>query len=128
VSGTVNPGSELLSSLLGCPAWTPMSTLLNSWVWAGSPYVAAQYRLWPLLNSVEIIGTIKAGAAATFYTLPAGWRPVSQQGFPAGTSASVAAIDNVVYIQCDTSGNLTANGVNSASDIVYFHGWISLDA
>ena len=60
MTNTVLAGQTLTDGLLGIPVWSPMS-LQNSWSNAGGSYVTAQYRLWELINEVEIIGRIAGG-------------------------------------------------------------------
>lgn len=111
--------------------WHAMS-LLNSWA-NNASFSAAQYRkVASPPNSVEIIGHISGNAAtaATFATLPAGYRPATAQGFAAGTNGGNGGATMIANIRCDTAGNLTV--ANSAALPVaatfLFHGFISLDA
>jgi hypothetical protein len=109
--------------------WQAM-TLLNSWANVAG-FATARYRLTPL-NQVEVIGALSAAAAtaSTFFTLPAAYRPATQQPVAAaGASASVPA-GLAPWIRVDTSGNLTVQntGAVPAAWQIFFHGLISLDA
>lgn len=110
--------------------WHAMSPLLNGWA-AGAGNVAPQYRaVASPPNSVEVIGVLNAAAAtaSTFFTLPAAYRPASQQQFAVGANSGVTA-GNSAFIQIATSGNLTVIGVGiGAANTVVYHGFISLDA
>lgn len=111
--------------------WHAMTPLLNSWAAQAAPNVQPQYRkVASPPNSVEVIGSLNASAATaiTFFTLPAGYRPASQQPFHVGTFNGAAAIDNVTFGFCDTSGNLTIQQRIASATGIYFHGLISLDA
>jgi hypothetical protein len=110
--------------------WHAMSPLLNSWA-NSAGNVAPQYRkVASPPNSVEIIGTLNAAAATatTFFTLPANYIPASVQAIPCGTFNASAGIDNVPFIQCDASGNLTVQQRIASATGIRFHGFISLDA
>jgi hypothetical protein len=104
--------------------WHAMS-LLNSWAAGSAPNVQPKYRL-TAFNEVEVIGTIAGGSAtaATFFTLPAGYRPASQQMIPAQSTAATAGN---YFIQCGNSGSMSVQGPSITGTYV-FHGFISLDA
>lgn len=111
--------------------WHAMSPLLNSWANQAAPNVQCQYRaVASPPSTIEVIGSLNAAAATaiTFFTLPAGYRPASSQMFPVGTFNGSAAIDNVTFGFCDTSGNLTIQQRSATQTGIYFHGLISLDA
>lgn len=124
MAGTVVAGQKLTSALLGIPPWTAMS-LSASWVNFGSGFTTAQYRLWPLINEVELIGTISGGTATNgtvIFTLPSGYIPASTTNNPvnAGTSTNP-------YFQVNTLGQIVLNNIG-ASQVISFHFWVSLDA
>lgn len=106
--------------------------LLNGWANVAG-FATAKYRkVASPPNSVEIIGAINAAAAtaATFFTLPAGYRPANQQ--PVCSMGANAAIPAGLspWIRCDASGNLAVQntGAVPAAWQSFFHGFISLDA
>ena len=111
-------------------SWHSM-TLANSWANVAG-FAVAQYRkIGSPPNSVEIIGAINAAAAtaATFFTLPAGYRPASNipvcsmgenASLPAGLSP---------WIECTTGGVLSVqNTAALGAWESFFHGFIPLDA
>jgi hypothetical protein len=120
----VQPGTSVTQE-----TWHPM-TMINGWINTAG-FVAAQYRLVASPpNSVEITGTISATAATaiTFATLPAGYRPVSVQGFAIGTTNGQTG--QVCQVRCDASGNLSVNSAPAVpvNQAYFFHGFISLDS
>jgi hypothetical protein len=128
------PVSELTAaepetSIFTPETWHSMG-LLNGWAnAAGNVTAQYQYVVSPP-DCVELIGTLNANAAtaATFFTLPAGYRPVSQQQFACGATGGQVA-GSTPFIQCDASGNLTVqHDTIGAADAYVFHGLISLTA
>lgn len=111
--------------------WHAMTPFLNGWANAAGN-VAAQYRkVASPPNSVEIIGAITATAATAgnFFTLPAGYRPVSAQQIPVGATGGVTAATVSPFITCNAAGALTTQEIGlGAANIVVFHGTIALDA
>jgi len=127
---TATGGTPASPSVISTDTWNAMSPLLNSWA-AIAGNVTNQYRLVASPpNTVEVIGTLDASSATStkFFTLPAGYVPASQQGFPVGTFSGSAAADNVPFLQCDTSGNLTIQQRTATQTSIRYHGLISLDA
>ena len=129
MTNTVLAGQTLTDGLLGIPVWTPMS-LTGGWSNAGSSYVTAQYRLWELINEVEIIGRIGGGtisAGTIIATLP--YTPASVQELPL-LSASGATADQAYspLINVLTTGALQIYNVPTGTTVIAFHDWISLDA
>ena len=129
MTNTVLAGQTLTDGLLGIPVWTPMS-LTGGWSNAGSSYVTAQYRLWELINEVEIIGRIAGGtisAGTVITTLP--YTPASVQELPL-LSASGATADQAYspLINVLTTGALQIYNVPTGTTVIAFHDWISLDA
>jgi hypothetical protein len=126
-SPTVHAGDDLTALLLGVPAWTPMTgSYTNVWSDTGAGNVTGQYRLWPLNNEVEIIGTISHGVItgnSAFFTLPGGFVPGTAQLVCQWSDTG----NHIGALTVATSGVLTLNNLN-ATTIVQFHGWISLDA
>jgi hypothetical protein len=127
LAGTVLAGQKLTSALVGCPPWIPMAgSYTNSWSDYGSGNSVGQYRLWPLINEVEIIGTIQHASisgSSAFFTLGSGYQPQTAQVVGVyGTNSS-----NYVSIQCATTGVLSFFNLSS-NTFIQFHGWISLDA
>lgn len=121
----IHPGGGTVES------WQAMSPLLNSWAAQAAPNVAPAYRkVSSPPNSVEVIGSLSAAAATavTFFQLPAHYIPASSQPFHVGTFSGSAAIDNVTFGFCDTSGNLSIQQRIASATGIYFHGFISLDA
>ena len=129
MTNTVLAGQTLTDGLLGIPVWSPMS-LTGGWSNAGSSYVTAQYRLWELINEVEIIGRIAGGtisAGTVITTLP--YTPASVQELPL-LSASGATADQAYspLINVLTTGALQIYNVPTGTTVIAFHDWISLDA
>lgn len=122
--GSTGPTLFQNQSGFAVDTWHSMS-FQNGWVNGASPNVQCQYRL-TAENQVEIIGTVNgAGAsAATFATLPTGYRPTHQQMVPC---QDTAATSGNYYIQCSTGGVLSIEGTANTGPFV-FHGYVSLDA
>jgi hypothetical protein len=91
--------------------------------------VALKYRLMPD-NSVTILGTLSmtSASSATIGTLPAGYRPATQQAFVIGTNAGgVAASDRV--LQVTTGGIMSLLDLTITSGgVAFISGKIYLDA
>lgn len=81
-------------------------TLVNGWT-NNASFVASRYKLMEN-KSVRVQGVIAGNAATSnqFFTLPAGYRPVSASGAPIGMSANAPA-GILPQLRWDTSGNLT---------------------
>jgi hypothetical protein len=81
--------------------------------------------------TVEILGEILATAATSgvFYTLPAGYRPVTAHDpCSAGATGGVPA-GSAPYVKADTTGNLSMQRVTiGAANVYTFHGFVSLSA
>jgi len=130
-SPTVLAGQDLTAALLGVPAFTAMS-LLNSWVNVGAGFVTAQFRVWPLINQVEVVGAIANGtitngtAIATLTSTPASIQDIPMLiigGSPSGGTAGVTPL-----LRLQTSGSLQVFDIPTSTTQVMFHGWYSLDA
>lgn len=122
-------GTASNPSVITTDTWHAM-TLLNSWANVAG-FATARYRMTPT-NGVEVIAAISAAAAtaSTFFTLPAAYRPASQQPIGgAGASGNVPA-GLAPWCRCDTAGNLTVQntGAVGAAWQFFVHGFISLDA
>ena len=106
--------------------WTNM-TLANGWK-NNTGFGVARYRKVACPpNSVEIIGALDGTAATNnaFFTLPAGYRPASAQGFPIAPTSAADATNG----RCDTSGNLTIDNITMpVAQTFFIHALISLDA
>ena len=129
MAGTVTAGQRLTADLLGVPAWSQM-TLGNGWTNAGSGSVNAQYRLWKLTNSVEVIGVISGGTVTTgtqIATLPNA--PASLQPIPVQiqNSTGAATVDSP-RMNITTGGALLLYNTPSGTTEISFHAWYSLDA
>ena len=106
--------------------WTNM-TLANGWKNNAGFGVARYRKVASPPNSVEIIGAFDGTAATNnaFFTLPAGYRPASAQGFAIAPTSAADATNG----RCDTSGNLTIdNIVMPVAQTFFIHALISLDA
>jgi hypothetical protein len=132
MSGTVTAGTRALSSVVGMPAWTAMS-LLNSWS-NTSGEVAAQYRVWPLTNELEVIGAISHAsisggsqiATMTGTAVPnSGQRRMLDVWSATNVFASATATP---HLQLQTSGVLQLLDMVAGTTSVWFHCWFSLDA
>lgn len=102
--------------------WTAAS-LINSWVYFGSPYNTAAYYKDPF-GVVHLRGLIKSGAVgSTAFVLPSGYRPPAR--FLCGGIASQSSNQVSGRVDIDTSGNVIIQGSSSGSGAVY--DWFSLD-
>jgi hypothetical protein len=114
----------------GADPWHLMTPLLNSWAGAAAPNAAPQYR-FTASRKVNVAGTLNgvAATAATFFNLPAAYRPTLRQVQAAcGATGNVAA-NKSSFIQLDTAGNLTVSGANAlpAAGVFTFDVELSLD-
>jgi hypothetical protein len=91
-------------------------TLLNSWVYYGSPYTPPGYYM-DAAGRVHLRGLVKNGSAAnaTIFQLPAPYAPSYTFIVP------TVAADAFCEVRIDTSGNVTATTGGSVS-------WTSLDS
>jgi hypothetical protein len=92
--------------------------------------VPLKYKLMPD-RRVWVLGTLSAAAATatTIGTLPAGYRPATQQAFPVATNSGGAATSDR-YLQVTTAGVMTVNDYTALpiAGNAYINGFISLDA
>lgn len=130
-SPTVLPGQVQTAALLGIPAWTGI-TLLNSWTNGGGTEVNAQYRLWQLNNSAEIIGNIvhaSISGTSQIATLPYTPSSTLRIGLDAWSATNAFATATVTPIlQLTTAGVLNAVNLPSGTTNITFHAWFPLDA
>jgi len=107
-------------------------SLLNSWVNLGASFVTAQFRVWPLLNSVQVVGAIANGtltngtAIATLTSVPASVQDIPMLiigGSPSGGNAGVTPL-----LRLQISGSLQLFSVPTGTTQLLFNGWYSLDA
>lgn len=130
--GTLPAGSKMVGAKIGIPAWTSMSPLSNSWTTVGG-WVLPQYRIWQLINEVEIIGEIHAGTitdGTTIFTMAAGAIPASQQwvcpiSIDGGTGSAQLLTPRMLVT---TGGALQVYGLPAGTTEIGFHGWFSLDS
>lgn len=98
---------------------TGQPAFANSWVNYGGANQVMQFR--KIGKKVYARGVLKDGTfSATVFTLPSGFRPLSQQVFPGSNGGYTA--QGASYIQVDTSGNVKvveSTGNNSVVP-VYF--------
>src|SRR5215469_10361968 len=123
-SPTVLAGQDLTALLVGVPAWTAMS-LLNGWANTGGGNVSAQYRTWPLLNSVEVIGTINAGTLTNGTNIATGLPVAASSQFVivmVTTSTGAVAV-TTPRLFVDTSGDLQVFSIPASTTTISFHGW-----
>lgn len=128
MSGTVVAGQKLTSELLGMPAWTAMS-LINSWSNTGGGKVDAQYRWWPLINELEVIGVVTHASISgnsQFCSTFASYLPASTLIDLA--HEAVLSGQPTVEVSYDPTGVLQFIALPSGSTRVAFHCWLSLDA
>ncbi len=130
MTNTVLAGQTLTDGLLGIPVWSPMS-LQNSWSNAGGSYVTAQYRLWELINEVEIIGRIGGGtisAGTIIATIP--YAPASVQEINNLVASGATALVNYYspLINVLTTGDLQIYNTPTGTTVIAFHDWYSMDA
>lgn len=123
-------GTAASPTLITTDSWNAMTPLANGWANVAG-FATARYRMTPL-KGVEVIAAINAAAAtsSTFFTLPAAYRPATQQPIGgAGASGSVPA-GLAPWCRCDAGGNLTVQntGAVGAAWQFFVHGFISLDA
>ena len=114
--------------------WHPIP-YVNGWGNQGTTdasNVFGQYRLTDT-NEVEIIGVISGAAASsnTMFTLPAGYRPSSQQGFRIDPTAAVSGLVSSWLQVTGGSGVVTVQTPGNASGykaVWIIHGFFSMDA
>ena len=123
-------GSTLAQASINVPVimdqWHNM-TLVNGWVNTAGFAVARYRKIASPPNSVEVIAALSGNAATanTFFTLPNGYIPNSQQGFSLGCTSAADTTNG----RCDTLGNLqVANVVFPVAQTFFIHAVISLDA
>lgn len=127
--GTVKAGQELTSTELGIPSWTAL-TLLASWTNTGSSQVTAQWRYWPLINEIEVIGTIAPGTITDGTTIASGLTPTpaSIQNQPVQVQGNSAAPVQTPTLTLTQAGALEVFHLPSGMNEMAFHLWYSLDA
>lgn len=127
--GSANAGSEMTSAKLGIPAWTAV-TPLASWTNTGGGQATFQYRVWPLINEVEVIATLAPGTLtdATVIGSLAGVAPASIQNQPVQVQGNAAAPVQTPTLTLLANGNLEIFHIPAAITEMAFHLWYSLDA
>lgn len=127
--GTALAGSEASSSKIGVPAWTAL-TPQNGWTNVGSGQVNFQWRYWPLLNELEVIGTLAPGTTtdATVIGGPLSPTPASIQNQPIQVQGNSAAPVQSPTLTLVTSGNLQIFHMPTGVNEIAFHVWFSVDA
>lgn len=102
------------ASIPGAQAWQA-PTLLNSWANFGAPGANAGYYR-DAAGVVRVQGLIKSGTAGTTaFTLPAGYRPLSQKQFLTFGSGGIA---NVLV---DSSGNVQPSNLSGSNVTTYVY-------
>jgi hypothetical protein len=88
----------------------------NAWVDSGAPWLTAQFWKdpWRIVHVEGIVKNGTLGAAA--FTLPAGYRPVADQLFPAIDGAGA-----VGYVIVTAAGVVTPNGGSNVSFSISLH-------
>lgn len=133
---------RLAGSNIGIPPWQGMPlagpaqiSFSPAFANAGGGLVAAQYRFWKLINSVELIGSVSlAGALSnnffiTPYRLP--YAPATTQQIPLVIEGNSVAAIGTPYLKIDNTGALEFQNIPTTGTIATkasFHGWYSLDA
>jgi hypothetical protein len=124
----INAGSRLLAAVLSPGPWIPV-TFQNAWSNTGGVNVTAQYRLWQLLNSVEIVGDVSHASfsgSSTPFTLPSSpvnYVPASQQSWPLGFYACTAGFANAAsppLVTVTTGGAVTVGGAPAGTTRIQF--------
>jgi hypothetical protein len=97
------------------PAATAVSVFSNLWSNFGAPYGNASYWL-DAHGVVHLEGVIKSGTmTATAFTLPAGFRPISQADFPMANNGAVGEVlvktDGTVVPFTGTNGFVSLSGI-----------------
>lgn len=124
---------RIVGAFIGMPPWLPINlSTLGGVPVAGS--CAPQWRFWPLLNSVELVGTLNVtgyaggignGSFLSYpYRLPA---PFHAAQIPICCQGNTVAPTQSPYLQIDLSGNPQIFQAPNSTTIVSFHGWYSLD-
>jgi hypothetical protein len=105
-------------------------SLINGWANLIGGDVTAQFRLWQLLNEVEVIGNVTGGTITTgtaIATLPIA--PLTVQPINISISnTSGAAQATTPRLDIQTNGNLTVELLPAGTVTFQFRGWFSLDA
>lgn len=95
--------------------WITVSAFSNSFANYGSGYQGARYRRFG--RTVEIQGMVaRAGAPATVFTLPAGFRPAAIARYSSVVAGSVTL--GLGLIDIDPSGTVTIAHVTSSGNVV----------
>jgi len=122
--------TTLLAGILNPDPWHPM-TLLNGAVSGSSGNQFPSYQLDPFRNVVHIGGSVKITTNTVFARLPSGYfNPNTQVQLPIGifTDPGTLSTSTIPYLQCDTSGNLTFQGLPASVTVgCIFAGDLPLD-
>lgn len=127
--GSAPAGRELTSNTLGVPGWSALS-LGNGWTNTGGGQVTAQWRYWPLINEIEVIGTITPGTITDGTVIASGLTPTpaSIQNQAVQVQGNSAAPVQTPTLTLVTSGALEVFHMPSGMNEMAFHLWYSLDA
>lgn len=100
LSGTVT-GTYTLGGTATISTETVIApTLVNSWANYGAGYITARYSKDPS-GVVTVAFTINSGTAGLMFTLPAGYRPVATQLFPADSAGAIG------FVEVTSTGTVT---------------------
>src|ERR1017187_353106 len=126
----------LILAMLAEPPWIPLS-LQAGWSNTGGGFVAAQYRLWPLSNELEIVGNVShtaivgGGTSIFAASLVAPYLPASTQkrGAQCVIAPNVYASNTEgPFVVLPTSGAIQFQFLPVNVTQVEFHGFIPMDA
>jgi hypothetical protein len=114
---TFTPGQVLTAAQMNQigddSGWITISSFSNSWV-AGS--IAPAYR--KVGNRVQLRGRVTSGTAnVTAFTLPAGYRPQTNQSL-----CAISSTGSINQVSIDTSGNVgpLLSVITSLDDISFY--------
>lgn len=125
---TLKAGDDITDSVLGLPSWTALS-LLNSWTNQGAPQSLAQWRFIPLMNAIEVTGSIQNGTITDGTIIASGLTPAPITTLYQGVSVqngSAPTQTPVMYL--DTAGNLKIQSIPSGTTKINFRLWFPLDS
>lgn len=130
---TIYAGQQVTAALLSPGDWQPI-TFANSWA-NQIGKVSCRYRLWQLLNTVELIGWINhgstSGTSIINSAVSSAYQPASEQMIPATVIAATnafASTTEMPILDIGTTGVFTLIALPAATTQVAFHGFYSLDA
>lgn len=124
---TLKAGDNITDTVIGLPSWRSLS-LQNGWTNQGAPKSLAQWRFIPLMNAIEVVGSIVPGTLTDGTIIGGGISPapVTQLLQPVTITGGTVVATPVLYL--DTSGNLRCQSLPSGVTLVQFRLWFPVDS